>query len=77
MLFRQLFDCFLFRKTYGTCRGSDKAGGGLIDDGGGGRLEAGADAIARDVVPFSKDDNLLVLQCADLVHILLQFFRMP
>jgi hypothetical protein len=61
MLLCQLFDCFLFRKTYGTCGGSDKAGGGLVDDGGGSRLEAGADAIARDVVPFSKDDNLLVL----------------
>ena len=61
MLLCQFFDSFLFRKTYGTCSGSDKAGGGLVDDGGESRLEAGADAIARYVVPFSKHDNLLVL----------------
>lgn len=73
MFICQLFDSFLFRKTYGTCRGSDKAGGGFIDDSGGGCPKAGADAVARNIVTLPKNNSFFVLQCVYLVHKFLQF----
>ena len=57
ILVSQIFYLFLYRKTYGSCRSSDKTGGTLIYNLGTCGLETVTDRCPGNVIPFSKNDD--------------------